>query len=713
MIQRLRDLLRLPSPLATDPAYTSRTVERFAAVEMPALLLPLAHNWAGGHFSTVAVMAAQEIALLVAFWLNRLGRITVAGRLLCVSNWFLITGICVASRDGVHDLAIYGFPVLLLVAGLLLELGLYLGFSLLVIGSVAGLGVAEIGGWLVGPAGRFSTVADVVDLTVIHGLAAAAVAVVVQIIRRALAQTREHEEALAASRAALEKQAATLRTSDEKLRLAMELAVEGITHADPEGRIVQANTRAAEITGYPSAELLGRLFTDFFSTAELTRVPIRWDLLDRGEIVTTERQLTRKDGSVIIAEMTSQRLPDRTLQCFVRDITARRMREEQLQQTQRLEALGTLAGGVAHDFNNLLTVMHGALDAVDAAPALPESLKLPLLDLRSAASRAGDLTQQMLAFARRQPLERKRMDLRTAVEQNARMLRRLLGPQIELVVDCPPPPCPVLADGGMLTHVVMNLAVNARDAMPAGGRLVLAVRTEDLATPPRFNGRDFPAGRYVCLRVTDQGSGMDEATRRRIFEPFFTTKEQGKGTGLGLSVSLSVVQQHDGWIEVDSVIGRGTTFRVYLPALPEMVEVPPAAEPAPVVVPLALGTGKLLLVEDEEPVRRLAMGALQMSGFNVLEAANGKEALELWKLHGAEIELLLTDVAMPGGLSGVDVVKACRADRPRLPVIVTSGYSQDSVAFGDGFWDDVRFLPKPFTMASLAAAVRDALSRAS
>ena len=232
--------------------------------------------------------------------------------------------------------------------------------------------------------------------------------------------------------------------------------------------------------------------------------------------------------------------------------------------------------------------------------------------------------------------------------------------------------------------------------------------------PPRVNGRDFPAGRYACLRVTDQGSGMDEATRRRIFEPFFTTKEQGKGTGLGLSVSLSVVQQHDGWIEVDSVIGQGTTFRVYLPALPEMVEIPPAAEPASVVVvPLARGTGKLLLVEDEEPVRRLAMGALQMSGFNVLEAANGKEALELWKLHGAEIELLLTDVAMPGGLSGIDVVKACRADRPRLPVIVMSGYSQDSVAFGDGFWDDVRFLPKPFTMASLAAAVRDALSRAS
>jgi hypothetical protein len=682
-------------------------------LQVPTILLLIAQDWAQRRFIGVYPMLVQEALLLWVLLLNHRGRTVVAGRLFCVTNWALLTLFLTIEDAGLHHIALLGFPAVLMIAGLLLDLRAFVFSTALVLLTLVVLTVAEVRGWVQNTLSHLTSYAGMFETLVILGFTAVAVALFTRDIRRTLLRSREQEAKLVASKTELERQAETLRGTSQKLHTAMELAIEGIAHADGEGRITDANPRVTEITGYPRSELLGRPFTDFFTASELTRSPVRWDLLDRGEAVANERLLNRKDGSTTLIEMTSQRLPDRTLQCFIRDITGRRAREDATRQGQRLEALGTLAGGVAHDFNNLLTVMHGALDAIAAEPSTPEELRLPLQDLRTAAERARELTQQLLAFARRQTLDRKQIDLRETLEQSARMLRRVLGPQIELVIENPGSPCPVFADTGALAHVITNFAVNARDAMPRGGQLRLGCAVVVVDTPPPgSSGKTIEGGEFVRMHVADTGCGMNEKVRRHLFEPFFTTKERNKGTGLGLSVSLGIVEQHGGWIEVRSEEGKGSEFLVFLPRMELLAPAParsaehPTTAPA---VPAVRGTETILVVEDEDPVRRLAVGALQWCGFHVIEARTGVEALALWEEHHSRIQLLLTDVAMPGGMNGVDLAQACRARHPTLPIVITSGYNQEAVSFGDGCWDDIRFLPKPYSMAGLAKAARETI----
>ncbi|MBK8478253.1 MAG: response regulator [Opitutaceae bacterium] len=712
MATRIRESMRRAAALAVDPSYSARSIYLLVTLQIPALLLLVAQDWAQRRFSGVGPMLAQEALLIGVLLLNHRGRTVAAGRLFCVSNWALVTCFLTIEDMGSHHIALLGFPVVLMISGLLLDLWSFALTTTLVFLTVIVLTVAEVRGWTQNALSQFSSYSGLFETLVILGFTAASVALFTRDIRRALLRSRDQESRLAAGRTELEQQTDLLRGTSQKLHTAMELAVEGIAHADAAGRITAANSRVAEISGCARAELLGRQFTDFFTANELTRSPVRWDLLDRGEAVTTERLLTRPDGSTTLVEMTSQRLPDRTLQCFIRDISSRKAKEDAVRQGQRLEALGTLAGGVAHDFNNLLTVMHGALDAIDAGGPAPEALRLPLQDLRTVADRARDLTQQLLAFARRQELNRRPLDLRDTLEQNARLLRRVLGPQIELVIDNPATACPVFADAGALAQVITNFAVNARDAMGRGGRLRLGCGCLMVDAPPaNSTGKPIGAGEFVRMQVSDTGCGMDDTVRRRLFDPFFTTKAGDKGTGLGLSVSLGIVEQHGGWIEVRSEVGKGSEFDVFLPRMEPVLPVAAAAGRAPTTVPAPAvrGTETILVVEDEDPVRRLAVGALQWCGFHVIEAATGVEALALWETHGPRIQLLLTDVAMPGGMSGVDLAQACRARSPQLPVLITSGYNQEAVSFGEGCWDDIRFLPKPYSMASLAQAARAAI----
>ena len=392
----------------------------------------------------------------------------------------------------------------------------------------------------------------------------------------------------------------------------------------------------------------------------------------------------------------------------IQDITNRRQLEEQFRQSQKMEAVGRLAGGVAHDFNNVLTVISGyselALQRVGEGSTGSEhdEVREDLEGIKRAAARATSLTQQLLAFSRQQVLRPGIVDLNTIVAEIEKMLDRLIGEDIALVVTLDQTVGPVLADAGQLEQVILNLAVNARDAMPTGGTLTLETRAAALETAlDGANGRIEP-GRYVRLVVTDSGIGMDPATRDRIFEPFFTTKELGKGTGLGLSTVYGILEQSGGQIVVRTAPGEGTSFELYLPESARVdLDEPPWADSG-----AGGGSETILLVEDEDSVRGVARRMLERSGYRVLVAANGGDALKVCEAHDQEIDLMVTDVVMPH-MRGVELAQRAERVRPGLRVLFMSGYTDNAI---DPSIDrSVSFLQKPFTFVELLGAVRAAL----
>jgi PAS domain S-box-containing protein len=377
--------------------------------------------------------------------------------------------------------------------------------------------------------------------------------------------------------------------------------------------------------------------------------------------------------------------------------------DEPLLQSQKLEALGRLAGGVAHDFNNLLTVILGYADLLHHYGA-DEHAREVAGEIQKAAERAAALTRQLLAFSRRQVLQPRVLDLNGLVRELDSMLRRLIGEDVQLTTAPHTGPLWVKADPGQLEQVLTNLVVNARDAMPKGGRLLVSTAEVPASIDSRQRG---PCG-FALLTVTDSGCGMDEHILKRLFEPFFTTKEVGKGTGLGLAMVYGVVQQSGGRIEVESEPGRGSTFRVYLPLTP--VESTPSRAPSPSAGSSG-GKETVLLVEDEEAVRRLACRALQAQGYQVLEAGDGVAALEVCQRNLRSIDLVVTDVVMPQ-LSGVDLVQRLRTVRPLLKVLYMSGYTDSTVVRHGLEESEADFLQKPFTPDVLTRMVRDLLDRA-
>jgi nitrogen-specific signal transduction histidine kinase len=389
----------------------------------------------------------------------------------------------------------------------------------------------------------------------------------------------------------------------------------------------------------------------------------------------------------------------------VRDISERKLLEAQFRQAQKMEAVGRLAGGIAHDFNNLLTAITGYADL--ALEDLPEGdpIRHDMKEILRAAYRAAGLTRQLLAFSRQQVLAPRVLDLNEVVRSVDQMLHRLIGEDIDLQTVLAPGLGRVKADPGQLEQVIVNLAVNARDAMPAGGNLT--IETADIEMSETL-GRDLttvPAGHYVMLAITDSGTGMDEHTKARIFEPFFTTKEQGKGTGLGLATVYGIVKQSGGFIWVYSEPGHGTTFKIYLPRVEGAAEalVPPVG---PAEVPR--GTETVLIVEDEAAVRALAKTALARKGYRVLEAANGGEALLLCEAEQAPIHLLVTDVVMPG-LGGADLAHRFAPLRPDMKVLFISGYTDQAAARDGKMPPGAAHLEKPFSLDGLARKVREVL----
>lgn len=380
--------------------------------------------------------------------------------------------------------------------------------------------------------------------------------------------------------------------------------------------------------------------------------------------------------------------------------------EEALRQAQKMEALGQLAGGVAHDFNNLLTVIRGYAQCLLADGDQNPSALEALGQIDTAAERAANLTSQMLVFSRKKRLQPEYLNVNEVIPLLGKMLRRLLGEDIAMRFTYSAGPLTVYADRAMVEQIVMNLVVNARDAMPHGGEL--AIITEEICITEEM-AHDFPrarAGNFACLTVSDNGCGISPESLPHLFEPFFTTKEPGKGTGLGLATVYGVVKQHDGWIDVQSAVGQGATFKVFLPLTSE---ISPGASSRYDPGSGATGSETILLVEDEDAVRELASTILIRHGYRVMAARSGVEALSIWEQQGDKIDLLLTDMVMPDGISGWELAQQLKKKKPRLKMIYTTGYSLDAISHDQTLKEGVNFLPKPYHPQNLVSTVRRCL----
>ncbi len=417
-------------------------------------------------------------------------------------------------------------------------------------------------------------------------------------------------------------------------------------------------------------------------------------------------QLETRPGSRILSWSFYPIIASQAVHCYVEDTTDRASLEEQLRQAQKMESVGQLAAGVAHDFNNILTIIQGHSGLLMSRPNLSPAMTTSIQAISFAAERAASLTRQLLMFSRKQVMQTKPIDLKEIVTNMSKMLQRLIGETVALHCEYPTPLPPIKGDAGMMEQILMNLAVNARDAMPRGGDLTIKTESVTLTEAHVKLHANARTGNFVSLQVQDTGTGMDAATMKRIFEPFFTTKEAGRGTGLGLATVYGIVKQHSGWIEVQSQPGHGTTFQIYFPVTTRAPE-----SQTEFIVPTTQvrGGGETILVVEDEPVLRdLAQLILQDCGYKVIPAASGVEALTVWQKHQGAVDLLLTDMIMPDGLSGKDLAESLLGHKPALKVIFTSGYNVDDLG-ADLKNNGAQFLQKPYSRITLAQAVRTCL----
>ena len=507
------------------------------------------------------------------------------------------------------------------------------------------------------------------------------------------------------------------RAEEEHARLAaiVESANDAIIGKTLTGLVVTWNQAAERIFGYSAGEMMGKSISVLVPGAQLSEFQQMQPQIARGEsIAPFETLRLRKDGRQIPVSLTVSPIKNVSGQvigasAIVRDISERKHLEAQVIQAQRMEAVGQLAGGLAHDFNNLLMVIRGnvELSLMDAGPLTAENRDC-LKRAVDASEMAANLTRQLLIFSRKQVLQTQPVALNELVQNLTKLLRRSLREDVRVECRYADKLHFVQADPGMLEQVLLNLVVNARDAMPRGGQLLITTAQVSFDTAFAKSNPDARAGQFVCLEVKDSGTGIAPEHLARIFEPFFTTKEVGKGTGLGLATVYSIVKQHQGWVEVFSQVGLGTTFKILLPAIPS------SPKPEAVAQPLTRsrrGTETILLVEDDCAVRSITRRVVESSGYKVHEAACAREAVDVWNRCSAEIALLLTDIVMPGGMTGRDLVSQLRGQKPGLKAILMSGHSADSI---DKNTEPVRpiethFLQKPCSSTSLLQTLRECL----
>jgi two-component system, cell cycle sensor histidine kinase and response regulator CckA len=506
----------------------------------------------------------------------------------------------------------------------------------------------------------------------------------------------------------------TLRSSEVRYRRLFETAQDGILILDAgSGQITDANPFLLQLLSYTREELLGKQLWEigFFRDRELSELTFE-KLQKEGYVRYENLPLKSKDGRRREVEFVSNLYvvdDEKVIQCNIRDITDRSLLEAKLLQAQKMQAVGQLAGGVAHDFNNILTATVLQLSILLDDPSVAEDTKNALRLLETEARRAAGLIQQLLLFSRQNVVGSVPMDLNTVLANLLNMLRRLLSKDVRLEFQGGNSPLWIEADTNLIEQAVTNLCLNAQDAMAAkGGRLMIEAGLVKLGPETARANPEARPGLFACLSVTDTGCGMSAMTLTRIFEPFFTTKEVGKGTGLGLSTVYGVAKQHRGWVEVDSLVGRGTTFRVYFPALTKT----PQAKPELPAGGNWGGKETILLVEDEAAVRHLVALGLRLRGYRVLEAASGPEAIYVWDQCPGEIDLLFADMRMPGGMTGMDLFERFKQTKASLKVVISSGYSEEIVKSQGPLGAGVSFLPKPYDSTTLARTVRHCLDSA-
>lgn len=524
----------------------------------------------------------------------------------------------------------------------------------------------------------------------------------IPVIQRELRDAEEREGRRRADEA--------LRRTEERYRDLVENARDIIYEHDLKGNYTSTNKAAEEITGYSREEALRLNITQTVAPEYLEKAKEMVRRKLAGESVTAyELELVAKDGRKIAVEVNTRLVfydgVPTGVQGIARDVTARKQLEEQLRQSQKLEAIGLLAGGVAHDFNNLLTVIGGYADLSLNRLSPEDPLRRNLKEIHNASNRAASLTRQLLAFSRKQVMQPRVFALNTIIADLEKMLRRMIGEDIEFSTNLRASVGNVKADPGQIEQVIMNLVVNARDAMPSGGKITIETNIVELDETYARHHISAISGSYALLAVSDTGTGINEETKKHIFEPFFTTKESGKGTGLGLSMVYGIVKQSGGNIWVYSEPGIGTTFKIYLPSVGEAAQ---KYKEATKTFQHPQATETILLVEDAEMVRDLAREVLESCGYRVLVAENGREALRICEQSKRLIHLLLTDVVMPE-MSGSELVKRLASLYPQLRVLYMSGYTEDAIVHHGVLNEGINFIEKPFSPDSLALRVREVL----
>ena len=533
--------------------------------------------------------------------------------------------------------------------------------------------------------------------------------VVLSVIRDISDRKRIEDELRRANEELDRRKSRELRESQNRLALIVDSSQDAIIGKTLDGIVTHWNTGAEHIYGYTAAEMIGRPISVLAPKERQDEIPAILEKIRRGEQVEYfESVRVTKDKRVLNVSISVSPILDSEgkvvgASTIARNITAQKKIEDQLRQSQKMEAVGRLAGGVAHDFNNLLGIVTACSELL--RHRVDDGSVEYLDNIREAAKRGSSLTRQLLSFSRRQPVQTQILDLNERLREVSKLLRPLMGDDVEIVLLPRSATTVVEADPGQLDQVVMNLAVNARDAMPRGGKLIL--ETGEFDCDEAFS-REHPAmapGRYVMLAVSDSGVGMDEATRSRVFEPFFTTKEIGKGTGLGLSTVYGIVSQNSGHILVYSEIGHGTTFKIYLPSAAHKLGT--EADSHVEALPPKRENVEILLVEDDVIMRQMTRRMLEGHGYRVLEAQDGKSALEVIGTNHATIDLVLTDVVMKG-MNGPELVLRLIESHPAIKVVYTSGYTGELVA-DQGIDSGIRLLEKPFTRAELLRTIDEAL----
>jgi two-component system cell cycle sensor histidine kinase/response regulator CckA len=504
-----------------------------------------------------------------------------------------------------------------------------------------------------------------------------------------------------------------LRHSEERYRELVENAIYGIYRETVHGRFLQVNPALVRMLGYESSENLMDLSALAVYRNPEDRALLLLEEYNRtGRVLGIEVEWKRKDGLPLLVRLSGRGVPNKAgdlqeLEIIVEDVTERRALEKQLHQVRKFEAIGQLAGGIAHDFNNVIGAMMGWAELGSEQAPAESRLSEYFKKIRTQAGRAAGLTRQLLAFARHQILEPQDIQLNTVVTDVLSLLEKVIGKDVEIKTALAPELAAVRADSSQIEQVLMNLCLNARDAMPTGGCLTIKTRNTDLDDDACRRTPGLSPGRHAEMTVSDNGIGMDAKTREHIFEPFFTTKEPGKGTGLGLATVFGIIRQHGGFVSVDSAPGRGTTFRIYLPAVKNAVEL---ARPRSKPEETAFRGGKetLLVADDHEGIREMVRSALEGCGYRVLFAVNGEEAIRMFEEQAREISLVVLDVVMPR-VGGLEAAKRMRQIRPELPVIFTTGYSTDHEALTTVIEAGGAVVEKPFDPKKLARRVRELL----